>query len=91
MKALNRTLLTLVLAIGVLLAWSALSRTGWATSVSLLGIGDNYQFAYQPIVKVVAMTTVMVSAVQLIRQTAGFIKNRRSQSHVARRSVHNPA
>lgn len=91
MKTLNRTLLALILAIEVLLVWSLLSRTAWASSVSLLGIGDNFEYAYQPIVKVLAMTVVAVSGVQLIRQAFGFVRSRLARPRPASTSAHNPA
>ena len=73
MKTLHRTLLTLIAAIAVALAWSAASRTSWADSLSLLGIGQNYESALQPLVKVAAAILVMVTATQLIQGGARLI------------------
>jgi hypothetical protein len=77
MKQLNRILLTLVLAMALLLAWNAAAHTTWASSVSLLGIGDNYTNAFQPLLKVAAATTVAVTAVQLIKQGARWFQSPR--------------
>ncbi len=84
MKTLNRTLLTLVIAIAVALGWSLLSRTGWGSSVSLVGIGENYDNALQPIVKVVAAVVVMVAATQLVQNGFRFIGERISTHPVWR-------
>lgn len=67
MKTLNRVLLTLVLATAIALVWSWLSRTNWADSVSVLGVGENYENALQPIIKVGAAGVVMVTATQLVQ------------------------
>lgn len=76
MKTLNRVLLSLVLALGVALIWSWVSRTPWAESVSLLGVGENYDNALQPLVKVAAAIIVMVSATQLVQRAHTFVSSR---------------
>jgi hypothetical protein len=86
-KTFNRILLTLVLAVGVLLFWSILSRTAWASTVSLLGIGDNYLHAYQPLIKIAAVTTIAVTGVQLIQHAFASAKKPRE----SRSSAHNAA
>lgn len=80
MKTLNRILLILVLAVGVALAWSMISRTDWASSVSLLGVGEDYDNALQPMVKVGAAIVVMVAATQLVQKAAGWITKARSRA-----------
>ena len=65
MRTLNRILLTLVLATAIALVWSWVGRTSWAGSVSLLGVGEDYDNALQPIIKVGAAVVVMVTATQL--------------------------
>ncbi len=76
MKTLNRTLLTLVVATAIALGWSWVSRTDWATSASILGVGQNYANALQPIIKVAAAIVVMVAATQLVQRTARFFARR---------------
>lgn len=76
MKTLNRVLLTLVLATAIALIWSWLSRTGWADSVSLLGVGENYDNALQPFIKVGAAVAVMVAATQLVQRVHRFVVTR---------------
>lgn len=76
MKSLDRTLLTLVLAIAIALGWSWVSRTDWAATVSILGVGEDYENALQPIVKVAAAIIVMVTATQLVQMVSGFVKER---------------
>ena len=82
MKTLDRILLTLVVAIAIALGWSWASRTGWAASVSTLGEG--FENALQPIVKVAATLVVVVSATQLVQTASRSISERRSNG--ARRS-----
>ena len=76
MKTLNRILLTLVLATAIALVWSVLSRTGWASSVSLLGGGENYENALQPMIKIGDAIVVMVAATQLVERANRFINTR---------------
>jgi TRAP-type C4-dicarboxylate transport system permease small subunit len=76
MKTLDRTLLTLVLAIAIALGWSWVSRTGWAASVSTIGVGQDFDNALQPIIKVAAAIIVMVAATQLVQKAHGFISQR---------------
>lgn len=76
MKTLNRILLTLVLATDIALAWSWVSRTSWADSVSLLGVGEGYDNALQPLVKVVAAIVVMVATIQLVQRAHRFVSTR---------------
>ncbi len=76
MKALDRTLLTLVLATAIALGWSWVSRTDWAASVSILGVGQNFENALQPIIKVAAAIVVMVTATQLVQNAYRFISER---------------
>ena len=84
MKTLDRILLTLVVAIAIALGWSWASRTGWAASVSTLGVGQGFENALQPIVKVAATLVVVVSATQLVQTASRSISERRSNG--ARRS-----
>lgn len=84
MKTLNRILLTLVAAIAIALAWSGASRTGWAASLSLLGVGQNYENALQPIIQVAAAILVMVTATQLVQSGARLI------GRLARRANRSP-
>lgn len=84
MKTLNRTLLTLVVAIAVTLGWSLLSHTGWGSSVSLLGVGESYDNALQPIVKVAAAIVVMVAATQLVQNGYRFLSERSHTRSVRR-------
>ena len=76
MKTLNRILLILVLATGIALVWSWLSRTDWADSVSVLGVGENYDNVLQPMIKVGAAIVVMVTATQLVQRTYQFVATR---------------
>jgi len=80
MKTLNRTLLTLVLAVGVVLTWSMISQTAWASSVSLLGVGEDYDNVLQPWIKVGAAIVVMVAATQLVQKASGWIGKARSRA-----------
>lgn len=82
MKTLNRTLLTLVLAVGVALTWSFVAQTDWASSVSLLGVGEDYESALEPMIKVAAAITVMVAGTQLVQRAwswAGKLRSRTAQ------------
>lgn len=76
MKTLNRTLLALVVVVALALGWSFISRTGWGSSVSLVGIGHDYDNAMQPIIKVGAAIVVMVTATQLIQNGFRFVSGR---------------
>lgn len=80
MKTLNRTLLTLVLAVGVALSWSSVARTDWASSVSLLGVGEDYESALDPMIKVAAAMTVMVAGTRLMQAAWSGINKLRSRA-----------
>ena len=80
MKALNRVLLTLVVAVGVALLWSFAARTNWASSVSILGVGENYESVFEPMIKVVAAITVMVAGTQLVQKAWSWITKLRSRT-----------
>jgi hypothetical protein len=73
MRTLNRILLTLVAATVIALAWSGVSRTDWAASLSLFGVGQNYEQALQPVIQVAAAVLVMVTATQLVQSVARLI------------------
>ena len=82
MKTLDRILLILVLAVGVALSWSLVARTDWASSVSLLGVGENYDSALEPMIKVAAAITVMVAGTQFVQKAwswAGKFRSRTAQ------------
>jgi hypothetical protein len=67
MKALNRTLTVAIFAIAVVLVLGWLSRTDWAATRDILGAGEGFSNALEPIVKITAAVLISVSGVQLIR------------------------
>jgi len=73
MKVLNRTLLVLVLAIGVALLLAALSNTGWALSMNPLGMGEDYDNALQPLIKISAAIVAMVTGTKLVQNSYRFV------------------
>ena len=85
MKTFNRTMLILVLAVSVALVWSMVSRSDWAASVSLLGVGENYSNALQPVIKVGAAILVMVSATRLVQIAVGWVAQLRSSIELGSR------
>ncbi|MCP3994659.1 MAG: hypothetical protein GY722_06270 [bacterium] len=84
MKTLNRTLLTLVVATAIALGWSWIARTDWAASASILGVGQDYDNAIQPILKVAAAIVVMVAATQLIQRATRFLLGSERRSTAGR-------
>lgn len=80
MRTLNRTLLILVLAVGVALSWSFVARTDWASSVSLLGVGEDYDSALEPMIKVAAAITVMVTGTQFVQRAWSWANKLRSRA-----------
>ena len=74
MKALNRTLLVLIAATGIALVWSLISRTAWAASVSVLGIGHDYDNAIQPLIKVAGAMVAMVAGTLLVQRTNRWLR-----------------
>lgn len=90
MKVLNRTLLVLVLAVAVALLLAALSNTGWALSRNPLGMGEDYDNALQPLIKIAAAIGVMVSGTKLVQRSYRFATAKvrgRMPSRSARTSV----
>ncbi len=79
MRTLNRVLLTLVLAVGVGLTWSFVARTDWASSVSVLGLGEDYGSALEPIIKAAAAITVMVTGTRLVQRAWSWANRLRSR------------
>jgi len=74
MKTLNRTLLVLIAATAVALVWSLLSRTAWAGSVSVLGVGHDYDNAIQPLIKVAGAMVAMVAGTLLVQRTSRWVR-----------------
>jgi len=67
MRLLNRSLTVLIFAIAVVLALGWVARTDWAAARDVLGAGEGFSTATQPLMKITAALLITVSGVQLIR------------------------
>lgn len=76
MRTLNRTLVVLIWAIAVALVLVAISQTGWALDVNPDGIAEDYSNPIQPLVRIAAALTVMVTGTKLIQAGFRFITER---------------
>lgn len=66
MKLLNRTLTVLLFAIAVTLGLAWLARTDWAATVSVIGVGEDFEHPLEPVIRIAATVLIMVSATKLI-------------------------
>jgi len=76
MKTLNRVLTVLIVTLGGVLVWAAVAQTDWAASRSLLGVGDLYENPLSPLVKVVGVFLVAITATKLIRSGSAMFSER---------------
>lgn len=76
MKLLNRTLTVLIFAIVVVLALGWVARTDWGATRDVLGAGEGFTTAIQPLVKIAAALLISVSGVHLIRNGYRRVRNR---------------
>lgn len=84
MRLLNRSLTVLIFAIAVALALGWVARTDWAAARDVLGAGEGFSTAIQPLVKITAALLITVSSVQLIRDGYRRIRNRISPDQPSR-------
>lgn len=73
---LNRSLTVLIFAIAVVIALGWVARTDWAATRDVLGAGEGFSTAIQPLVKITAALLITVSGVQLFRDAYRRIRNR---------------
>ena len=78
MKLINRTLTVLIFAILVVLALGWVARIDWAATRDVLGAGEGFDTAIQPLVKIAAAVLICVSGVHLIRDGYRRVRSRYS-------------
>jgi hypothetical protein len=78
MRLLNRTLTVLILAIAVVLLLGWVARTDWAAARDVLGAGEGFSNAIQPLIRVAVALLVSVSGIHLIRGGYRRVRNRYS-------------
>jgi len=84
MKLVNRTLTVLIFAILVVMALGWVARTDWAATRDVLGAGEGFSTAIQPLLKITAALLIAISSVQLIRDGYRRIRNRVSPNQPSR-------
>ena len=69
MRTLNRTLTVLIGAVVLALTWAWIARTDWGLTRTLLGLGDGFDNAVEPIVRIVGTLLVAIVGTRLIELT----------------------
>jgi len=74
MRLVKRVLVVLILAIGVVLFWSTLSRTSWAGTLEI--VGESFEHPLEPMVEMTGALLVAVTGTKLIQQTFQLVRER---------------
>ena len=69
MRTLNRTLTVLIGVVALALMWAWIARTDWGLARTLLSLGDGFDNALEPMIRIVGTLLVAIAGTRLVELT----------------------